>query len=257
MKNKINNTNIRKNESRIIFLFFFFTAFLFPFFNLKIRAQEMSSQNFKIQGGNFNMTSGNKASQNYKLSDVVGQTAATFFASKGYFIQSGFLNSYAGAALTFSVSPSLIDFGELKPQTPIEKTLKITISNGNAVGYSVKVAENQPLSTLAGAEIPDTFCDGGKTGNCTYRQGAPWIKRNTYGFGFRVLGKTTPPDFQKENFFRPFPATRRNEPPIIIMQSQAKKVTDQATMTLKVNISPNQPVGQYRNVLSFTALVGI
>src|SRR3989338_9087215 len=52
-------------------------------------AQEMSSPNFRIQGGNLNMTSGNKASQNFNLSDVVGQTASSLFSSKGYLIQSG------------------------------------------------------------------------------------------------------------------------------------------------------------------------
>jgi len=220
-------------------------------------AQEMRSQNFVIEGGNFNMTSGNKTSQNFKLSDVVGQVAAGIFASKGYIIQSGFMNSYAGQAIAFSVFPSVIDFGDLKVGNPVEKTLTITIANGNATGYTVRVVENQPLSTLAEAEIPDTICDGGKTGICTYNQGAVWTNNKTYGFGYRIQGRTIPQDFQKEGVYRPFPASRRNEQPILIMQSQAKKVVDQGTMNLKVNVKPDQAVGQYRNVLSFSALVGI
>ena len=51
----------------------------FLFFTLHFdtaNAQEMSSQNFKVQGGNFSITSGSKASENFRLTDLVGQTAA-------------------------------------------------------------------------------------------------------------------------------------------------------------------------------------
>lgn len=218
------------------------------------RAQDMSSQNFRIEGGNFNMTSGNKESQNFKLSDVVGQTAAGIFASKGYLIQAGFLNSAAGTAISLSVYPAVVDFGTLTAGSPMEKSLRITISNGNATGYTVRVSENQPLATLAGAEITDTACDTKKP--CSLTQAASWGKNQT-GFGFRMTGRTIPQDFGKDDFYRPFPATRRNEQPTLIMQSQAKRVIDQATMTLRVLVDQNQPVGQYRNVLSFSALVGI
>lgn len=220
-------------------------------------AQDMSSQNYKLDGGNFNMTSGNKSSTNFKLSDVVGQTAAGIFASKGYIIQAGFLNGAAGETFSFSVIPSLADFGELTPNNPVEKTLRITISNGNATGYSVRASENQPLSTLAGAQITDTVCNSGIT-PCTINQTARWNQNTAYGFGFHMTGRTVPKDFtQADTLFRPFAATARNESPIVIMQSEAKKVVDQATMTLRLNIGPNQAVGQYRNVLSFSALVGV
>lgn len=224
---------------------------------LPAQAQEMRSQNFVINGGNFNMTSGNKSSTNFKLSDVVGQTAAGLFVSKGYYIQAGFLNSAAGAIFSFSVTPNVVDFGNLNPNIPVAKTVQITIANGDTNGYSVRASENQPLTTSAGAEILDATCDGGKTGICTQTQAAKWASNGSYGFGYRMAGLTVPKDFGTDGFFRPFPATRRNEQPILIMQSQAKKVTDTATMTMRVNIDFNQPVGQYRNVISFTALAGI
>lgn len=217
-------------------------------------AQNMSSQNFRIEGGNFNMTSGNKASQNFKLSDVVGQTAAGIFASKGYIIQAGFLNGAAGTAISLSVNPAVVDFGTLTANSPIEKSLRITISNGNATGYTIRVSENQPLTTLAGAEIIDTACDAKNP--CTAASASKWSQNQT-GFGYKMIGRTIPQDFNKDGYYRPFPATKRNDQPALIMQSQAKRVVDQATMTLRVNVNQNQPVGQYRNVLSFSALVGI
>ena len=230
---------------------------IIEFMGKPVLAQEMNSENFKIQGGNFNMTSGNKTSQNFKLSDVVGQTAAGLFTSKGYIINAGFLNAAAGAFFTFTVSPPVVDFGTLLPNTPVEKQILITIANGDVPGYQVKVSENQPLATLVGAEIPDTACDSGTGNPCTKAQASLWTGSGTYGFGYHLTGKTVPTDFEKEGYYRPFPATRRNEPHILIMESKARKVADTATMTVRVNVSPNQPVGQYRNVLSFTALAGI
>lgn len=235
-----------------------FLLFILITYNLQpaiIFAQEMNSQNFKISGGNFNMTSGNKASTQFKLSDVVGQTAAGTFTSKGFILNAGFLNGAAGEIFSFSVTPSLIDFGELLPNTPIEKTLRLTISNGNVPGYTVTGAENQPLGTAVGAEIVDTACDTGT--NCTITGANKWDLNTTYGFGYRTTGKTVPTDFKNVGFYRPFPATIRNEKGVIIMQSKAKKVVDQATMTLRLNTGRQQPVGQYRNVLSFTAIAGI
>lgn len=220
-------------------------------------AQEMQSQNFRVQGGNFNMTSGNKTSQNFKLSDVVGQTGAGIFASKGYIIHAGFLNEAEGGLLSFSVDPNVIDFGNLTPNNPLEKTLRITISNGNATGYTVRVSENQPLATAVGAEIPDTVCDGVKNTPCSISQSRGWLDPSTYGFGYKVEGRTSPSDFNRKNYFRPFAATRKNDKPVVVMESRAKKAVDQSTMTLRVNIGANQPVGQYRNVLSFSAIAGI
>jgi hypothetical protein len=230
---------------------------LFGFYDiLPVFAQEMGSQNFKIQGGNFNMTSGNKSSTNFKLSDVVGQNAAGVFASKGYIIQAGFLNGAAGSVFSFSVSPATVDFGNLLANLPSSRNITIRISNGDVPGYTVKVTENQPLTTLAGASIPDTLCD--KSDNpCTQTKANIWELSDTYGFGYRMSGMTVPKDFGKENYFRPFAASKRDENPIIIMESKARKVTDAANMTVKVNIARSQAVGQYRNVLTYTAIAGI
>jgi hypothetical protein len=246
---------VKTYKSIILFLplfFFLTTNSLQP---TTIFAQEMRSQNFIINGGNFNMTSGNKSSAQFKLSDVVGQTAAGTFTSKGFILNTGFLNGAAGEVFSFSVTPSTIDFGELIPNTPIEKTLRLTISNGNVPGYTVTGSENQSLSTTVGAEIVDTACDTGS--NCTNTNANKWDLNTTYGFGYRITGRTVPTDFKKENYYRPFPGTIRNEKAVIMMQSKAKKVVDQATMTLRLNTGRQQPVGQYQNVLSFTAIAGI
>lgn len=219
-------------------------------------AQDMSSQNFMIQQGNFNMTSGNKESANFKLSDVVGQTAAGIFNSKGYIINAGFLNGAAGDTFSFSVDPAIIDFGSLTANTFVDKIVHISVANGNTAGFSIRVVQNNPLATSLSAYIPDTICDN-STSPCTQSQASVWSSNSTYGFGYRVLGNNTPSDFAKDNSFRPFPAISRNEQPTLIMFSQSPKAVEQANMTLRINISNKQPVGQYKNKLHFTALVGI
>ena len=222
-----------------------------------VNAQEMSSQNFKVQGGNFNMTSGEKSSCNFKLSDIVGQTAAGQFSSKGYYLQAGFQNSALGSIFSFTVSPTIIDFGLLTPDLPVVKSLQLTIANGDVLGYQVAVSENQPLSTTAQAEIADTVCDAENDIPCSAGKSAKWIDNKSYGLGYHVFAKTAPQDFADDNSFRPFPSSSRNETQVVILQSQSKNVKDSALMTVKVNIGPNQPVGNYRNVINFTAVAGI
>lgn len=226
-------------------------------FTRKSGAQEMKSQNYSIQGGNFNMTSGNKSSTSFKLSDVVGQTSATIFTSKGYIVQSGFLNGAAGEVFLFTVSPPVVDFGTIYPNNFSERKVRLTVGNGNTNGYIVTVIENQPLSTSVEAQILDIVCDAASGYICTISTANRWTDPVSYGLGYRMSGKTVPKDFSKANFFRPFAAAVRNEKSVQIMQSDAKKAMDTAAMTLKLNVDRQQPVGLYRNIISFTAIAGI
>lgn len=201
------------------------------------------------------MTSGNKASENFNLADVVGQVAAQIFASKGYIINAGFLNAAGGELFGFSVAPSVLDFGSLSPNIPVEGKLTLTVNIGNVSGYTVSVIENNPLKTLVEAQIPDTSCNSDSP--CSPIQAGMWTGTGRAGFGYHMEGKTVTKDFKDETAFRPFAATIRNERPALIMQSKAKKVADVAHMTVKVLIDQNQPVGQYKNILHFTALLGL
>lgn len=255
------NDKLKLKVIRLPIVAFFFVI-LYPsflFFPLrfnKANAQEMSSQNFKVQGGNFSITSGNKASENFRLTDLVGQTAAGQFASKGYIIQSGFADRASGQELTFSLSPSVVNFGNLTASQPVEKTVVLTIANSDIPGYTVQVSENQPLSTLAAATIVDTRCDATPT-PCTALNPAAWVKNITYGFGYRMDGPTAPDSFAGKDLYAPFSVAMRNEQPVTVLASKAAKVRDQAVMTFKLNVDANQPVGQYRNIISFIALTGI
>ena len=150
----------------------------------------------------------------------------------------------------------MVNFGVLTTNQPVEKTIVLTIANGDIPGYTVQVSENQPLSTLAQATIIDTRCDA-TPDPCTALNPAPWVKNITYGFGYRMDGNAAPDSFANKDLFAPFAQAMRNEQPVTILASKAAKVRDQAVMTVKVNVDANQPVGQYRNIVSFIALGGI
>lgn len=247
---------MRKKTSFLVFFF----ALSFEFCALSLRAtfthaQDMSSESFQIRGGNFNMTSGQKESENFKLADVVGQVAAQIFTSKGYIINAGFLNAAGGEFFGLSVSPSTVDFGTLLPNLPAEKSVVIGVTTGNFPGYTVTVAENHTLKTLVEAEIPDTSCNSDSP--CSPNQAGTWSGSGKPGFGYHMDGKTVTKDFQESSSYRPFASVSQNIRPSLIMTSTAKKTSDHATMTLKVLIDQNQAVGQYKNILQFSALIGL
>ena len=229
-----------------IYLGLFIVVYLLIFPTL-CKAQEMSSQNYTLQQGSLNTTSGVQTSSGFRLTDLVGQTSAEIFTSKGYIINSGFLNKAASSSLTFSVSPSSINFGTLAPNHPLTNNLLLTVNVGNVPGFSLYTAQSKSLSTEAGSEIPDTICDAIENKICTINKGNVWTKDSSYGFGYSL----------KNSLFFSFPNLSKKEEPALIMESHEKQNTQTAGMILKINISPNQPVGVYQNVLTFNALPGI
>src|SRR5687768_2947085 len=83
-----------------------------------LKADELRSDSFVIQFGNFNVTSGEKSSASYSVTDTVGQTADGPFGqygSSGYFVGSGFQYIYQIDEFAFTISQTAIDLGVLTP----------------------------------------------------------------------------------------------------------------------------------------------
>jgi len=217
----------------------------------------MSSSNYQIQQGSLNTSSQAQTSSGYRLVDLLGQTSAQIFTSKGYLIQSGFLNKASSSILRFSISKGTVNFGTLTPEKPSTDNLLITVSSGTFPGFQVYIAQNKPLSTEAGAQIPDATCDVLTNKVCTTDKGNLWQDDSSYGFGYNLQGKSAPSDFKANNIFRPFATLSKKEKPTLIMDSAEKNITDTASMKLKINVARSQPVGIYQNILVFSALPGI
>ncbi len=213
----------------------------------------MRSDRYRIQFGNINIGATPQSSSNYDLSITLGQTAAGEFQSTGYIVKAGFQYIHSIIPFRFSISNTLLDFGSLTPNNPKTVQTTLTVSFGGAGEYKVTAAEVGPLRTLDETNsIPDTNCDGG-TNTCTESSAKPWTSNTAYGFGYNMAGNDIPSDFIDSTYYRPFPDKLAGESPAIVMSSTNVGKNRQATMTLKVNIGPVQPAGNYQTVIHFVA----
>lgn len=237
------------------FKIFFLLTLVFTLltFNAHLtRAQsKIRSSNYEITWPNVNMGGGAPSSSNFKMGVTTGQTAPGLYSSTDYKVRAGFQYIHSIIPFSFSISDILVDFGTLTPQTPKTQQATLTVSAGGAGGYVVKASENNPLTSTAGSTIPDTTCDNG---NCTESQAEVWTQNTTYGFGFNMSGTDIPADFVDTTYFRQFANRDSGESPQVIMSGTNVGRNKQAIITYKVNVSPTQPAGVYRNVLSFLAV---
>ncbi len=242
--------NFKENKRTLKFFLF---PILLAFLTTGVFAVNMRSNLYRIQFGNVNIGAQPQSSDSYDLSITLGQTAAGKFQSSGYVIKAGFQYIHSIIPFRFSISNTLLDFGSLTPNTPKTVQTTLTVYFGGAGDYKVTVAELGPLRTLDNTStIPDTSCDGG-TNTCTESSAKPWTSSLAYGFGYNMSGDDIPNDFIDSTYYRPFPDKLSGESPEIIMTSQNVGKNRQATMTLKVNVSPVQPAGNYQTILHFVA----
>ncbi|OGG18984.1 hypothetical protein A3D78_03065 [Candidatus Gottesmanbacteria bacterium RIFCSPHIGHO2_02_FULL_39_14] len=220
-------------------------------------AQDMSSESYQLQGGNFNITSESGTSSPARLIDQIGQTSAQIFSAKGILLQSGFLNKASGSSLNFTVNPVIVNFDPLTAGEAVYKDIFIVVENGDFPGYSVLLSQNQPLTSQTGEQIPDTVCDALKNKPCSVYKSNLWQEKLSYGLGYHVKSQNTPREFNKEYFFRPFSSLSKKELPVVFMQSVEKKIKNSAVVTLKLHLSPQQAISIYQNELIFTAIPGI
>lgn len=242
-----------KKVSLLIFLLFFVIFLYFLPILRHIYSINMESPYYKIQMGTIDIAGGKKSSNNYSLSDSVGQTAAQEFQSAGYTVKAGFQYLHSVIPFTFSISETRINFGTLTPNLPQTATTTLSVSFGAAGGYQVTAIEEGPMRTLNNiSTIPDTSCDGG-TNTCAESLAKPWTSNSAYGFGYNMSGNDIPSDFVNSTYYRPFPDRFQNENGAVVMSSTNVGRNRQATVTFKINISPVQPAGNYQTIINFIA----
>jgi len=245
------NYNLKLKIFRFCIVIF---TFAFCILNLGgVAAVSMDSSSFRIESASINDTAGNKTSDNYKLSDTLGQLAAGEFSSTGYIIKAGFQYLHSIIPFRFSISDISINFGTLMPNTPATGTTELTVYFGAAGEYQVTATELGKLRTLNEANnIPDTNCNGGAD-TCTDSQAKVWTSSTAYGFGYGMTGNDIPSDFINSTYYRYFADKNLSEAPQIVMSSPNVGKNRQATMTMKANISNVQAAGSYQTVINFVA----
>lgn len=237
-------------------------SFFIPYFRPAwAKIGQMDSDSYQVQMPNVNMTSGNKSSANYNVSDTVGQTFQGQFDSAGYIIKAGFQYIHTLFDFSFTISDTTIDFGSLSIGTPSILKNQLTISAPGAGGYQITVFETHPLRLLSDttSNIPDTTCNGGAE-TCDETSAALWTNDSTYGFGFNVNSAThpgdIPTDFTTTSYYRQFADADKSpvpESPQIIMSSSIASRSAQSTVRYKINIDANQAAGQYQTGIVFIA----
>lgn len=232
-----------------IFLISLLVCFYVGLFNApSAQAETLSSDNYIIRLGNFNMTSGFKSSASYNLTDTVGQTVASFFSSTGYHVKAGFQYIYTLYDFSFSISSLAINL-LLIPNTFSTATHTLTVT-APGQGYSVSAYETGKLENDSADTVPDTTCDSGP---CTETSAEIWTTPTNNGFGYNLTGNDISPDFIDGTYFRPFPDLSLGETPSTIMTTADAGKNRVATVTYQLSASGTQAAGTYNTQIVYIA----
>lgn len=220
----------------------------------QVFADRLESSSYVITFGNFNVTSGEKSSASYTVTDTVGQTADGPYGEYGsstYFVGSGFQYIYQVDQFGFSISDTSIDFGELTLDTHHTDSNVISISAAGAGGYTVYAYEQHPLRHTNGSDIiVDTTCDNS---DCDETTATVWTNNSVAGFGFNMTGDDIPSDFINSTYYRQFANDEDSESMKAVM-SGSNIGTYDATVTYKVGINSSQLAGDYQTTIVFVAV---
>ena len=220
-------------------------------------AENLESSSYRIQFGNFNVTSGEKSSSSYNVTDTVGQTGSGPYGQYGvssYFVGGGFQYIYQIDRFSFRISKIGINLGTLTPGIHNTDSHTITITTPGASGYSVYAYEAHPLRHEDGVEaIPDTTCNAG---TCSQTTAQLWTTLTIPGFGFNMSGSDIPADFVSTSYFRQFANAAAAEPMQVVMSSPNVALNKTATVTYKAGVIGNQAAGNYETNIIFVAVPG-
>ncbi len=220
-------------------------------------AERLESESYVITFGNFNVTSGEKSSASYNVTDTVGQTGAGPYGAYGsstYFVGSGFQYIYQIDNFSFQISKNLISLGELAELTHSTDSHTLTITTKGAGGYSVYAFERHPLRQLGGVEeIPDTTCN---SGTCTHTTAGVWNDLTVAGFGYNMSGNDIPANFIDSTYYKSFANDETAQPMQIVMSSNNVANARQSTVTYKAGIGSSQASGSYETAVVYVAVPG-
>ncbi len=220
-------------------------------------AQNLTSDSWIIQFGNFNVTSGEKSSASYNVTDTVGQTGSGPYGSYGsssYFVGSGFQYIYQIDDFSFDISKTLVNLGELIPNVHSTDSHTLTVTSRGAGGYSVYAYEIHPLRLTNGPdEIVDTTCN---TGSCTHVVAGVWNNQSIPGFGYNMTGNDIPANFIDSTYYKNFADKETADSMQIVMSSVNIANQRQATVTYKAGINNSQASGNYETGIIYVAVPG-
>jgi hypothetical protein len=220
-------------------------------------ADRLESESYFVTFGNFNVTSGEKSSASYNVTDTVGQIASGPYGQYGssdYFIGGGFQYIYQIDSFAFTISDVSVELGSIIPNTHNSATHDLTISTRGAGGYIIYAYEEHPLRHNNGSTfIPDTSCD---LGTCSISNAEVWTNTSVPGFGFNMTGNDIPIDFVDSTYFRAFADEESGDQMQIVMSSSNIANARTSTVTYKAGVTGTQAAGNYQTNIRFVAVPG-
>lgn len=216
-------------------------------------AQSAASEHYRIDQGTVTVESSKVDITAKRLEDLMGTTDGAVFKLKGMVIHSGWKDTLAATKFSFSLSPQSLDYGSLRPGSIITKNLNLTMHTDTAIGYQLFIAQDHPLQTISGKQVPGTSCDDPQQ-PCTTENASKWINRQTYGTGFRLDGASAAEDFLPVNTFRPFSSWTNREPLMPVAGSVIPIFDDTLSLTLAIHVPPNQADGDYKQTIRLLAV---
>lgn len=220
----------------------------------QVLAENLKSNSYYIQFSNLNVTSGEKSSASYGVTDTVGQTGSGAYSSTSYGVGSGFQYIYQIGEFSFTISDVDIDLGELVIGQHSSATNTLTINTRGGDGYTVYAYELHPLLHSNGTTtIADTTCNAG---TCSESTAQVWTTQTIPGFGFNITGNDTPADFTNSTYFRQFADISNSETMKTVMSSSNVAENRSATVTYKVGVTSSQGAGRYQTGIVYVAVPG-
>ncbi|NCO12619.1 hypothetical protein GW926_03740 [Candidatus Pacearchaeota archaeon] len=235
-----------------------YSALVFIFLaSYPVWADRLESDSYVVTFGNFNVTSGEKSSASYNVTDTVGQVANGPYGAYGsstYFVGGGFQYIYQIDSFAFTISDVSVELGEIIPNTHSSASHDLTITSRGAGGYIIYAYEDHPLRhTNNSTDIPDTACDAA---SCTISNAEVWTNTSIPGFGFNMTGNDVPSDFTDSTYFRPFADDESGDPMQIVMSSSNIANARTSTVTYKAGVDVTQSSGNYQTNISYVAVPG-
>lgn len=221
---------------KIFFILILF--FLFPVLVLAVT----QSENYKITVDNFGFAGSKGNSEDYNLSDTIGEPMVGLGSSENYRTQSGFWykeNVYMSLVLDTNTE----NLGSLISGIPNTGETVITVTTDCVAGYDLLTKQNNQMThTDTITTIPNYSCD----------IATPCLWSGT-GLGFSITNGTnvdakwgTTPNFKYAYF--PLTETKIHEKITYSLSG------DNTTIGYKVDVPSTQKAGTYSNQITYVAM---
>jgi hypothetical protein len=211
--------------------------FLFPLF-----CSAATSENYKINADVIGIGGALGSSENYRLTDTLGEPIIGVGTSENYKTKAGFWYM-AGTSLSLVVDSNTKDLGSIDPGTPVTAESTLGVTSDSWGGYDLLVSEDQKMThTDLATTVDDYFCS----------IASPCLWSGT-GLGFTVKSGTgveakwgTTPNFKYAAF--PLSDTIFHE------KTGYSSGADNTAVEYKIDTPGTQKSGDYSNVITYTAI---